>query len=95
MNYHKIFSAICLEFPDNIALAAVQVYSLNMVLKPSDNFEAKIIKKAKKLLWEMSDSDFDLAIKIWKAIYSWQCRQSLQGLGGCKAKTFKQLLAES
>jgi hypothetical protein len=95
MDYHKIFSAICLEFPENIALSAIQIYSLNLALKPSNNFEAKIVKKAKKLLWEMSDSDFDLAVKIWKAIYSWQCCQSLQGLGGCKAKTFKQILTES
>jgi hypothetical protein len=95
MDYHKIFSAICLDFPDHIALAAVQIYSLNLALKPSNNFETKIIKKAKKLLWEMSDSDFNLAVKIWKAIYSWQCCQSLQGLGGCKAKTFKQILTES
>lgn len=92
MDYHKIFSAICLEFPDHIALAATQIYSLNLVLKPSNNFEKKIIKKAKKLLWEMSDSDFDLAVKIWKAIYPWDCSQSLQGMGGCKVKTFKQLL---
>ena len=95
MNCHKIFSAICLEFPDNIALAAVQIYSLNLVLKPINNFEKKILKKAKKLLWELADEDFDLAVKIWKVIYTWECRQSLQGMGGCKAKTFKQLLAEN
>jgi hypothetical protein len=95
MDFYKIFSAIKLEYPENIALAVIQIYSLNLALKPSNNFETKIIKKAKKLLWEMSDSDFNLAVKIWKAIYSWQCCQSLQGLGGCKAKTFKQILTES
>jgi len=95
MDFYRIFNAIKSEYPENIALSAIQIYSLNLVLKPSNNFEAKIVKKAKKLLWEMSDSDFDLAVKIWKAIYSWQCCQSLQGLGGCKAKTFKQILTES
>jgi len=95
MDCHKIFSAIRLEFSENIALAAVQIYSLNLALKPNNDFETKITKKAKRLLWEMSDSDFDLAVKIWKVIYIWDCRQSLQGLGGCKAKTFNQLLVES
>jgi hypothetical protein len=95
MDFYRIFNAIKSEYPENIALSAIQIYSLNLALKPSNNFETKIIKKAKKLLWEMSDSDFDLAVKIWKAIYSWQCCQSLQGLGGCKAKTFKQILTES
>jgi len=97
MDFYKIFSAIKLEYPENIALAAMQIYTLNLSLKPrlEGKFEEKIIKKAKKVLWQVSDSDFDLAVKIWKAIYSWQCCQSLQGLGGCKAKTFKQILTES
>lgn len=95
MDYHKVFKAICAEYPEHIALAAIQIYTINLVIKPKLNgFEQKIIKKTSKLLWEMEEEDKELAIKIWKVIYDWMNCQSLQGLGGCTTKTFKQLLDE-
>lgn len=35
---------------------------------------------------------YDLALECWRVSYDWQVRQSLQGMGGCKAKTFKELI---
>ena len=94
MDYHGIFKAISAEYPEHVALAAIQIYTINLSTKPklSGKFEQKIIKKANKLLWEMSTEERDIAINIWKVIYDWQTRQSLKGLGGCEMKTFKQLI---
>ena len=94
MTHYEIFKAISAEYPEHIALAAIQIYTINLSTKPKLNgkFEQKIIKKANKLLCEMEEEDKELAIKIWKVIYDWITRQSLQGLGGCEIKTFKQLI---
>ena len=94
MSYYEIFKGISAEYPEHIALAAIQIYTINLTNKPrlDGNFEQKIIKKANKLLWGMSPEDRELAIKLWKVIHDWQTRQSLQGLGGCTTKTFRQLI---
>ena len=96
MDYYKIFKTISAEYPEHVALAAIQIYTINLSTKPKLNgkFEQKIIKKASKLLWRMAPEDRELAIKLWKVVYQWQACQSLQGLGGCTTKTFKQLLDE-
>jgi hypothetical protein len=96
MTYYEIFKAISAEYPEHIALASVQIYTINLStkLKLNGKFEQKIIKKSNKLLWEMSESDRELAVSIWQVIYHWLNCQSLQGLGGCEVKTFKQLLGE-
>ena len=92
MDYYKLYNNLTTEYPEYIALSVVQVCTINMTLKPCTNFENKIIKKSKKVLWELSEKDFNLVVNLWKVSYDWQCRQTLQGLGGCKVKTFKQLL---
>lgn len=96
MTYYEIFKAISAEYPEHIAIAAIQIYTINLSTKPKLNgkFEQKIIKKASKLLGGMAEEDRELTIKIWKVMYKWTTRQSLQGLGGCTTKTFKQLLDE-
>ena len=97
MNHYEIFKAISAEYPEHIALAAVQIYTVNLTIKLrfDQKLKQKIIKKANKLLWEMSENERELSIKIWDVIYSWQARQALQGMGGCVAKTFKQLVLEN
>ena len=96
MNYYEIFKALSAEYPEHVALAVIQIYTINLSTKPKLNgkFEQKIIKKANKLLWELITEDRELSIKLWKVAYQWATCQSLQGLGGCTTKTFKQLLDE-
>jgi hypothetical protein len=96
MKYYEIFKAISAEYPEHIALAVIQIYTINLStkLKLNGKFEQKIIKKSNKLLCEMSESDRELSVNLWRVTYEYLTRQSLQGLGGCEVKTFKQLLDE-
>lgn len=99
MNYYKIFKAIKEEYGEEIALTAVQIYTIN--LTPSfytkdefyENASEFLRKEARKVLWE-NDDTFFLCWKVFGCIHEWESRQSLQGLGGCVAKTFKQLVEE-
>ena len=100
MNYYKIFKAIKDEYGEEIALTAVQIYTIN--LTPSfytkdefyENASEFLRKEARKVLWETDDDVFFLCWKIFGCIHEWESRQSLQGLGECVAKTFKQLVEE-
>lgn len=97
-NYHKAFVAISSEFGSEVALAAIQIYSINLLKSTSEldefyeNPEAIIRRLARELLWETPEKDFDFVFKVYQCIYDWETRQSLQGLGGCVTKSFKELL---
>lgn len=99
-NYNTIFGAIGDEFNQEIALAAIQIYTLNLtpVIISQDEFydnPSEFLRiQARKVLWEMSIEDFITAWKVYGCIHEWESRQSLQGLGGCVTKTFKELVAE-
>lgn len=99
-NYNTVFSAIGDEFSQEIALAAIQIHTLNLtpVVNSQDEFYDNpsefLRNQARKVLWEMSFEDFCTAWKVYRCIHEWESRQSLQGLGGCVTKTFKQLVAE-
>ena len=96
MNYSKLYSAIAEEFSPKIALMVLQIVTISMTTKiPKDlNLASKVEKKARKLLWEESRADIELALKIFECVHSWDTRQSLQGLGGCVTKTFKELMSD-
>lgn len=100
-NFYKIFTAISEEYNNKIALMATQIYSLSLskVLYKRKKFQANpeeyLKSQARQLLWEETESDFELAFKLSQVIQEWETRQSFQGLGGCTAMTFKQLLNNS
>jgi hypothetical protein len=99
MNYKKLYDAVNAEFDAEIALSVVQIMTINLSTKPNKknmtgekSFRDKILKKAKKALWELSDDDFDLSVKLWGCVPSWNIRQDMNGLGGCTVKSFSELL---
>ena len=99
MNYNKVYDAVAAEYGPEVALAAVQILTVNMTtkIKPKDfktagRFTEKIKRKAKDLLWECDPQVIQQALACWEVSNSWQTRQSLQGMGGCEAKTFKELI---
>lgn len=98
MNHVAIFNAIKADFSEEIALSACQINAINLTLKVKKkelagggNREERIAKKARKLLWELSDEDFSLSMIIWDLIHDWEINQTCHGLGGCEKKTFKEL----
>ena len=101
MNYNKFYDAVAAEYGPEVALAAVQILTVNMTtkIKPKDfktagRFTEKIKRKAKDLLCECDPQVIQQALACWEVSNSWQTRQSLQGMGGCEAKTIKELVDE-
>ena len=101
MKFQELFNQVQSEFDAEVALCVVQIYSINLLLKPKvaemlgeKSFEERIIKKAKKLLWEIDPNIIEQSIKIWKQVHNWESRKTMHGLGGYEYKTFKQLLGE-
>ena len=95
MNFAKLYSAISEEFSPKIALMVVQIVTINMTTKmPKDisTFAEKVEKKARKLLWEESRADIELALQLFVVCHNWEIGQSMHGLGGCERKSFKELL---
>ena len=100
MDYYKIFKAIKEEYGEEIALTAVQIYTIN--LTPSfytkeefyENASKFLREEARKVLWGADDDTFFLCWKVFGCIHEWESRQLLHGFGGCVAKTFKQLVEE-
>jgi hypothetical protein len=94
MDHLRIFNAVREDFGDTIALSVCQINAISLttkVKKSANSFTDRVIKKARKLLWELSDDDLNLAIDLWELSDSWETRQDLAGLGGCVKMTFKEL----
>jgi hypothetical protein len=100
MDHLRIFNAVREDFGDTIALSVCQIIAISLTtkVKKSDfianSFTDRVTKKAMKLLWELSDADFYLAVNLWKLSDSWETRQDMYGLGGCVKMTFKELYDE-
>ncbi len=101
MKFIEIHAAIQKDFGAEVALAAVQILTVSMVtkLKNSDiqgrtKWSERVLKKAKKVLWETSKEDFELAKACWSAIQTWEIGQQFHGMGGCVAKTFAELVGD-
>ena len=100
MDYYTIFKAIKEEYGEEVALTAIQIYTINIT--PSVYSRDEFYENARKFLWEEAVkvlwvNDYDTFLLSWKVsrcMYEWQMRQSLHGLGGCTTKTFKQLVEE-
>lgn len=98
MIYKKLYDAVKSEFNDDIALTVVQILTINLSTKVKKKdmieggFRDKVLTKAKKVLWQVDNDTYELAVKIWDVYPSWDTRQSFHGLGGCTIKTFKELL---
>jgi hypothetical protein len=97
MSHIRIFNAIKADFGEEIALSVCQINAIHLTTKikakdiQGGRFAARVTKKAQKLLWELSPEDFELVLTLWDCVYDWEIKQSLDGLGGCEKKTFKEL----
>ena len=99
MEYTKLYYAVAADYGPEVALATIQILTISMTtktklkdLKTAGRFTEKIKRKVKDLLWECDPQIIQQAFACWEVSNSWQTRQSLQGMGGCEAKTFKELI---
>lgn len=101
MKFTEIHAAIHKDFGAEVALAAVQILAISMIIKTKNSdlvgktkWSDRVLKKAKKVLWETPEEDFELAKACWLVIHSWAAGQQFHGMGGCVAKTFAELVAD-
>ena len=100
MNYKKLYAAVKDEYCDDIALSVCIAYSIHMQtdiededLTESGRYQKRVEEQIRYVLWE--DDDLDLIIDIESRVYTWQICQEMDGLGGCKAKLFKEIKGSS
>ena len=96
MNYKKLYAAVKDEYSDDIALSVCIACSIHMQteieeedLTESDRYHKRVEENIRNVLWE--NDDIDLIIDIESRVYTWQICQEMDGLGGCKAKLFKEI----
>ena len=91
--FHSILKTMLDEGLDfKTSVLATLIYSVNLQL-PLDNCSAVVVREqARRLLWQYDEEEFTAAWKLYSCIYDYECRQSLQGLGGCVAVTYADLL---
>lgn len=107
MNYTKLYSEIKSEFNHDIALLSITAIAIHLSITPSKkditikgHFGQKIYKKITQTLWEHRHTEYDhkdsleTVLYITAVFYDYDLCKSLNGLGGCQAKSFTQLITE-
>jgi len=87
------------EFGAVKTIHASMILALNLTLKckPADlevpgNFEDRIFKKARKMLWRLDDKEFNEIVRIWKCFYNYDLEQCIPaGMGGHVTRSLKQI----
>ena len=100
MNYNKLYAAVKEEYSEDIALSVCIAYSIHMQtdiededLTESGRYHKRVEENIRNVLWE--NDDIDLIIDIESRVYTWEICQEMDGLGGCKAKLFKDIKGSS
>ena len=102
MNYADAFKIIKSEgFPDEVAILVTVMCGLNMV-KPMKKrhittrglYTKELESQFKTVFWEHAPEVIVEAKAIWEVWHTYDCCQKMQGIGGCVAKTIRQLIAE-
>lgn len=101
MKFIDVFNTVKQEFSEDIAILVVSALTINLSTKikkkdlASDNdssFRKRIDNKTRTVLWEHSPETIDLVIEIRDALHEFQTRISMEGLGGCKVLTLKEII---
>lgn len=101
MNFTEIHKAVSAEFPPNIAVGVVVALTIDITtkIKKKDivegNFTKKIDKKTRDALWDYSDDEVKLIIKIRDIWSTFELSQTFNDLGGFEHKTLKELIDEN
>ena len=97
MQLKELYFIAFQEYPHDVCLglcAAHAIHSSMRVTKKDlaqpGRFDARLEKRIRKALHE--ETELELIIKLCFAVYEVETSHSLQGLGGCTAKSFKEVL---
>jgi len=96
MNYNRLYAAVKEEYSEDIALSVciANAIHLNLEIEEEDStdsgrYQKRIEENIRDVLWE--NDNIDLIIDIESRVYTWEICQEMDGLGGCKAKLFKEI----
>lgn len=99
MDYIKLFNDVENEFSKEEAILTVVAMTLNLTIAPElddlqevGRYTERLNAATRETLREYSNELIDEVILIREAYYVFDMRQSLQGLGGCEAKTIKEIM---
>lgn len=100
MELQQLYHLASKEYSHNvcIGLCAAHAIHLSLPIKLKDVTEAgrfwgKVEKKIRKVLWQ--ETELDLIVRLCFAVYDVEVSHALQGDGGCKPKTFSEVLSEN
>jgi len=96
MNYNRLYDAVREEYSEDIALSVCIAFSIHIQTKieeedltDSGRYQKRIEENIRDVLWE--NDDIDLIIDLESRVYQWDISNVLDGIGGCKAKLFKEI----
>jgi len=100
MNFYEQFKQIEEEFGEEMAVLCVCALSVQLSTKVTNDdllkrgqFTKKITKKITDVLWEHS-TQVPEVLKVIDAIYDFEIRKQMNGLGGCVQKSLKEIIQE-
>ena len=89
------------NYREEIIATVVAMYALelNKEIKPrhmskKDSFTPELKNTCKKVLWATPSDDFNTAWILSQCVYDYELTHSMDGMGGCVAKSFTRLFAE-
>lgn len=101
MDYVKVFNEVKEAFDQDTAVVVVVALTLNLSKKVKGrhilkvgSFSEELDAKTRDVLWELSIEEVNKAIEIRNCIYDWDLSQSLDGLGGSRKKSLKEIYDE-
>ena len=94
-----VFTEVKNEFSETMAADVLVIVGILMATKPKTkellgetSFNDRVKAKARKVLWELIDHDFEFAFRITMALNEFKGRRALQGLGGCVVMSLKEIV---
>lgn len=99
MDYSNVYDAVSEDYGPKCGLAVCQVLAIAMSTKikkkdlsKKGRYSRRIEKKVKAALWETNEGVLDVAIECFHVVNDWSIGISMEGLGGCQVKTFRELV---
>lgn len=102
MNYTEVFNSVKAEkYSDEVAILVTMMvgFHVTKIVKPKHitkrvSFEGELEGQFKEVFWEHRPEVIKEAISVWRVLHDYETRKTLDGLGGCVAKTIRQLIEE-
>ena len=97
MQLKQLYFIAFQDYPHEVCLGLCAAHAIHMSMRITEKdwaepgrFDARLEKKIRRALWQ--EPHIDLIVKLCLATYEVETTHALHGLGGCVAKSFKDVL---